>query len=79
MQIKISGHTDSKGSHKYNLVLSESRALAVYSYLVEQNVSTERLDFIGFGKMRPIVTNETPEGRQRNRRVEFEVIKISVE
>lgn len=79
MEIKISGHTDSQGSHEYNLVLSESRALAVYSYLVEKGISTERLDFVGFGKMQPIATNETPEGRQQNRRVEFEVVKISLE
>jgi OOP family OmpA-OmpF porin len=79
MEIKISGHTDSQGSHEYNLVLSESRALAVYSYLVERSISSERLDFVGFGKMQPIATNETPEGRQMNRRVEFEVVKISVE
>lgn len=79
MEIKISGHTDSQGSHEYNLVLSESRALAVYSYLIERGILTERLDFAGFGKMQPIATNETPEGRQQNRRVEFEVIKISTE
>jgi OmpA-OmpF porin, OOP family len=79
MEIKISGHTDSQGSHEYNLVLSESRALAVYSYLVERGISSERLDFEGFRKMQPIATNETPEGRQQNRRVEFEVVKISVE
>lgn len=76
MEIKISGHTDSQGSHKYNLVLSESRALAVYSYLVERGISSERLDFKGYGKMQPIATNETEEGRQLNRRVEFEVTKI---
>lgn len=76
MEIKISGHTDSQGSHKYNLVLSESRALAVYSYLIERGISSERLEFKGYGKMRPIATNETPEGRQRNRRVEFEITKI---
>lgn len=76
MEIKISGHTDSQGSHDYNLVLSESRALAVYSYLIERGISSERLDFKGYGKMQPIATNETVEGRQLNRRVEFEVIKI---
>jgi OOP family OmpA-OmpF porin len=79
LEIKISGHTDSQGSHEYNLVLSESRALAVYSYLVERGISSERLDFTGFGKMQPIAANETAEGRQQNRRVEFEVTKISVE
>lgn len=76
MEIKISGHTDNQGAHDYNLVLSESRALAVYSYLVGRGIDTERLDFAGFGKMQPITTNETPEGRQMNRRVEFEVVKI---
>lgn len=79
MEILISGHTDSQGKHQYNLVLSESRALAVYTYLIEKGISSLRLDFKGFGKMQPIVTNETAEGRQMNRRVEFEVVKISVE
>lgn len=76
MEIKISGHTDSEGSHKYNLVLSESRALAVYSYLVERGIASDRLEFEGYGKMQPIATNTTKEGRQLNRRVEFEVVKI---
>ncbi|MFK7947794.1 MAG: OmpA family protein [Saprospiraceae bacterium] len=76
MKIKISGHTDSQGTHQYNVVLSESRALAVYTYLIERGISSERLDFKGYGKMQPIATNETVEGRQLNRRVEFEVTKI---
>lgn len=79
MEILISGHTDSEGKHKYNLVLSESRALAVYSYLIERGISSLRLNFKGFGKMQPIATNETIKGRQINRRVEFEIVKISVE
>ncbi len=79
MEISISGHTDSQGKHQYNLVLSESRALAVYTYLVERGISSLRLDFKGFGKTQPITTNETVEGRQMNRRVEFEIVKISVE
>lgn len=79
MEINIGGHTDSEGEHQYNLVLSESRALAVYTYLVERGISSLRLDFKGFGKIQPIATNETKAGRQMNRRVEFEVMKISVE
>jgi len=79
MEIIISGHTDSQGKHQYNLVLSESRALAVYTYLVERGINSLRLDFKGYGKMKPIANNVTEEGRQMNRRVEFEVIKISLE
>ena len=77
MTIKISGHTDSKGNHRYNLALSESRALAVYTALVKKGIASNRLDFEGFGKTQPIATNETNDGRQMNRRVEFEVIYIN--
>lgn len=76
MTIKIGGHTDSKGNHQYNLVLSDSRALAVYTTLIKKGIASNRLDFEGFGKTQPIATNETEEGRQMNRRVEFEVIYI---
>ncbi len=79
MKIKISGHTDSKGNHRYNLALSESRALAVYTYLIKKGITSSRLEFEGLGKTQPIATNETDEGRQMNRRVEFEVTYIGIE
>lgn len=76
LEIIINGHTDSKGNDNYNLGLSEARALAVYSWLVQQGISSDRLDFKGYGETQPIDTNETENGRQTNRRVEFEVKSI---
>ena len=77
MEILIGGHTDGKGTHRYNIALSESRALSVYSYLIQRGIKSHRIDFKGFGKTQPIASNDTDEGRQLNRRVEFEVVKIN--
>jgi outer membrane protein OmpA-like peptidoglycan-associated protein len=74
MKIEIGGHTDDKGSDAYNENLSKNRAESVVNYLINQGVDTSRLTFIGYGESTPIDTNETKEGRQENRRVEFEVI-----
>lgn len=74
LQIIIYGHTDNKGSNDYNLQLSESRALAVYAWLIQKGIDSQRLDFKGFGELRPISPNDTDTGRQENRRVEFEVL-----
>ena len=73
MKIIIRGHTDSKGNDAYNLGLSEARALAVYTWLVQKGIDSSRLDFKGVGELQPIASNDTGEGRQTNRRVEFEV------
>ena len=69
----IEGHTDSTASPEYNQVLSENRARAVFNYLVEHGVDPARLTWVGYGLTRPVDTNATPEGRQRNRRVEIKV------
>lgn len=74
LKVRINGHTDNRGSKDYNLLLSESRALSVYAWLIDKGIDSSRLDFKGYGKFRPIATNKTDEGRQENRRVEFEVI-----
>ena len=74
LKIIINGHTDNKGNDDYNQQLSESRALAVYAYLVQKGIASTRLDFKGYGELKPITENNTNEGRQTNRRVEFEVI-----
>ena len=50
LEIVINGHTDNKGNDDYNLGLSEARALAVYSWLVQQGISSDRLDFEGYGE-----------------------------
>jgi OOP family OmpA-OmpF porin len=67
----IQGHTDSTGSDAYNQTLSEARATAVRDYLARRGVAPERLATIGFGENRPAATNDTSEGRARNRRVEL--------
>jgi outer membrane protein OmpA-like peptidoglycan-associated protein len=71
-RIRIEGHTDSIGSDQYNLKLSERRANSVKQFLIQQyRLAPERLVTLGRGKQEPIAENETPEGRQKNRRVEF--------
>jgi outer membrane protein OmpA-like peptidoglycan-associated protein/Tfp pilus assembly protein PilF len=75
LKIQINGHTDSIGSEADNLRLSEARAKAVYDDLVERGIAAERLRYAGFGPHRPIAANDTPEGRQQNRRTEFQVLR----
>jgi outer membrane protein OmpA-like peptidoglycan-associated protein len=71
MKIIIAGHTDSTGIESENLVLSERRAKAVLDYLVASGIDAGRLSAQGFGSAQPVDTNDTAEGRQKNRRVEF--------
>ena len=72
-QISVEGHTDAIGSHDSNQRLSEQRAGSVRDYLVDQGVPTERVSAVGFGKNQPKASNDTPEGRQINRRVEIHI------
>jgi OOP family OmpA-OmpF porin len=74
VRVEISGHTDSVGEDDFNMDLSQRRAESVREYLVELGLARGRFDTAGFGETRPIADNETPEGRQRNRRTEFRVI-----
>lgn len=69
----VSGHTDSTGSEAYNQRLSERRAASVADYLIEQGVSASSITVYGFGELRPKAPNDTPEGRQLNRRVEINI------
>ncbi|MFV0390360.1 MAG: OmpA family protein [Paludibacteraceae bacterium] len=73
--IRIMGHTDNTGSDSYNQNLSERRAASVAKYLTENGIATSKISSEGFGESRPIATNDTAEGRQDNRRVEFEITK----
>lgn len=75
MEVEIAGHTDSVGDERSNLSLSEARAAAVLRYLVDHGVAAGRLSSKGYGKSRPVATNDTDEGRQLNRRVEFVILK----
>ncbi len=70
-KIIIEGHTDSRGSDEYNEALSERRARAVATELESRGVSADQLHTIGRGKSFPVASNDTPEGRQQNRRVEI--------
>ncbi len=71
VRIEVAGHTDSQGSDAYNLKLSQQRADAVRSYLIEKGVAADRLVAKGYGETKPIADNGTPEGRAENRRVEL--------
>jgi outer membrane protein OmpA-like peptidoglycan-associated protein len=73
MKIEISGHTDNKGSADYNRKLSESRSKSVLDYLVKKGISPDRMSFAGYGFDRPLAPNDSEEGRQLNRRTEFEI------
>jgi len=74
MRIEISGHTDNTGSLTTNQKLSEARAKSVVDYLIEQGVDTDRLEYKGYNFKFPVASNDTEEGRQLNRRVEFKIL-----
>lgn len=73
LKLAIEGHTDSTGSDDLNQTLSEQRAESVRSYLLTQSVPAESVTAKGFGETMPVASNDTPSGRQRNRRVEIVV------
>ena len=71
--IVIYGYTDSTGSAEYNLNLSQQRANSVEKYLESKGLNMSRFKMVGMGIADPIATNDTPEGRSQNRRVEFAI------
>lgn len=73
VRLAVDGHTDDVGTEKTNLALSQRRALAVLRWLVEHKVDARRVEARGFGPRRPIADNKTPDGRAKNRRVEFQI------
>lgn len=75
MRIEIRGYTDSRGSARSNLVLSQRRAEAVKRFLVNFGIGAHRIVALGLGESKPIASNDTPEGRAKNRRIEFMQIK----
>jgi OOP family OmpA-OmpF porin len=75
MKVEIDGHTDNKGSAAYNMTLSERRAKSVKKYFVDKGVEAERLTTKGFGFTKPAASNDTKEGRAKNRRVELTPVK----
>lgn len=74
VRIEIAGHTDNVGDDALNQRLSKARADAVFEYLVQRGISPSRMMTMGYGETRPIDTNRTDEGRQNNRRVEFNIL-----
>ncbi|HHO76497.1 MAG TPA: glycine zipper 2TM domain-containing protein [Deltaproteobacteria bacterium] len=75
--IEIAGHTDSTGSDQYNQSLSERRSASVGQYFMAQGVDRMRVMTVGYGEMSPIADNATPEGRERNRRVELTLVPLT--
>jgi len=75
MRVAIQGHTDNIGSANANLLLSENRAKAVSSFLLDEGVEKERLDFKGYGEQKPVASNDTENGKAQNRRTEFLILR----
>jgi outer membrane protein OmpA-like peptidoglycan-associated protein len=73
-QIKITGYTDNQGSEELNLNLSKARALAVGQYLNTKGIERKRISLEGLGNQNPIESNDTEQGRTKNRRVEIEIV-----
>jgi outer membrane protein OmpA-like peptidoglycan-associated protein len=71
--IEVSGHTDNVGSTAYNQHLSERRAQAVINHLITNGINPKRLLARGYGSSQPVSPNDTEQGRQQNRRIEFRV------
>lgn len=74
ISIIIGGHTDNFGSAEYNATLSLNRAIEVKNYLIAKGIEPDRIQTKGYGELKPIDNNESSEGRQRNRRIEMEVV-----
>jgi len=73
-KLRITGHTDNIGSSESNMILSKKRAEAVFNYLLQKGVPAEQLELKYTGEENPVYDNTTPEGRQKNRRTEVEII-----
>lgn len=75
MKIEVSGHTDNIGDADLNQKLSENRAKAVATYLISKGIDASRITPVGYGSTKPVATNATAEGRQQNRRTEFQILE----
>lgn len=74
--IQIAGHTDSTGALSYNMLLSEQRANSVKDFLLSQGIPISRVRATGYGPKMPVASNDTPAGREQNRRVELTLVPI---
>lgn len=77
-KIAIEGHASAEGDAKRNLTLSDERAKSVLKYIVDKGVDAKRLTAKGFGITKPIADNATEEGREKNRRVEFNIVEQDI-
>lgn len=77
-KIQVEGHASSDGADDYNMKLSDKRAKSVRAYLISQGVAEGKLVAKGFGETKPIADNATEEGKEKNRRVEFNIIEQDV-
>jgi outer membrane protein OmpA-like peptidoglycan-associated protein len=75
--IEVAGHTDSTGSDQYNQALSQRRADAVAAYIKTRSVRADRIITVGAGEKHPVASNDTPDGRQLNRRVELTLVPLA--
>lgn len=73
-KIRVDGHTDATGTEEYNVWLSDKRATSVKKFLEDAGVTASRISTKGFGPSKPVSDNKTPEGRQKNRRVEVVIL-----
>lgn len=73
--VVVAGHTDNSGQESHNQWITEKRAYAVADFLVAEGLDPERIQVIGYGEAKPITTNITAQGRQRNRRIELHIIR----
>ena len=71
----MGAHTDSRGSDQYNFRLSDDRARSCMNYILSKGIDSTRISSKGYGETVPVATNDTDEGRQLNRRVEFKILK----
>jgi len=75
VKVEISGHTDNTGSPAYNIQLSQKRAQSVNDYLVSNGIASQRLIPKGYGSNQPLSDNESEDGRRKNRRIEFKIMR----
>ena len=75
LRVEIGGHTDDVGSDTENLNLSQARSQAVRRHLIQAGVAPERIEAKGYGERKPRADNTKPEGRAKNRRTEFKVLR----
>ena len=75
--LRVEGHTDNQGKAAANQDLSQRRAANVRSFLIKEGISGDRLESQGFGQTKPVDNNKTAAGRENNRRVEFNIVKMA--